>query len=135
MSNEITRENVQAALDRNAAKLKDAALEAQEQQLRRTINHNHTTRTMTDIQRREARQAELRAQWQEREKARKAARFRNMKADAAVRYYGLVCLGTLLLAALTSFPLWAVLALSAGLGTVLAAYIYRLYVPLEVDKK
>lgn len=134
MSNEITRENAQAILDRNAANLKEASLESQARQLRLTINNNHTAKTMTDIQRREARKVELRAQWKEQEKNRQAARFRDMKADAAVRYYGLSCLGILFLAAVTRFPLWAVLALSAGLGVILSAYIYRLYVPWEVKQ-
>lgn len=65
MSNEITRENVQEILDRNAAeaKRKEAALEAQERKLRLTINDNHATKTMTESQRaqkeQEAQEAEL----------------------------------------------------------------------------
>lgn len=131
MNNEITRENVQEIIDRNAANLKDAFMDSQERQLRLTINHNHTEKTMTAIQRQEARQAAVQARQQEKEAARQAARIRDMKADAAVRYYGLSCLASLFLAAVTKFPLWAVLALAAGLGAVLMAYIYRLYVPLE----
>lgn len=47
MSNEITRENVQQIVDRNAAehKSKAAAMEAQERKLRKIINQNHTDKT------------------------------------------------------------------------------------------
>lgn len=136
MSTEITREKVQNGLDRKKTERirREAAMDSQERQLRLTINHNHTEKTMTEMQRREARQEEIRAQRKQREQARQAARLRDLKADAAVRYYGLSCLVTLFLAAVTRFPLWAVLALSAGLGVVLTAYIYRLYAPWEEQK-
>lgn len=47
MTNEITRENVQQIVDRNAAehKRKAATLEAQERKLRKIINQNHTDKT------------------------------------------------------------------------------------------
>lgn len=131
MINEITRENVQAALDRNAAKLKDTALEAQEQQLRRTINNNHTARTMSEAQRQEARAEAIRQRRRDREAARQAEVVQAMKADAAVRLYALACLVILLASAVTNLPLWAGVTLALGLMAVLAAYIYRLFVPWE----
>lgn len=142
MSNEITRENVQAALDRNAAKLKDAALEAQEQQLRRTINNNHTARTISEAQReqlkklaqkqrQEARAEAIRQRRRDREAARQAEVVQAMKADAAVRLYALACLVILLASAVTNLPLWAGVTLALGLMVVLAAYIYRVFVPWE----
>lgn len=131
MINEITRENVQAALDRNAAKLKDTALEAQEQQLRRTINNNHTARTMSEAQRQEARAEAIRQRRRDREAARQAEVVQAMKADAAVRLYALICLVILLASAVTNLPLWAGVTLALGLMAVLAAYIYRLFVPWE----
>lgn len=136
MSNEITRENVREFLDRNAVNLKEkeTAMDSQERQLRLTINHNHAEKTMTDIQRREARQEEIRALRQKREREREAARIQEMKADAAVRYYGLSCLATILLASVTKFPLWAVLALTGGMGAVLAAYTYRVFYPIQRKK-
>lgn len=136
MNKEITRENVREFLDRNAADLKEkeTAMESQERQLRLTINHNHTEKTMTDIQRREARQEELRVRRQQREQAREAARIQEMKADAAVRYYGLSCLAAILLASVSKFPLWAVFALTGGMGAVLAAYIYRVFNPIKREK-
>ena len=136
MSNEITRENVRAFLDHNAVELKEKeiAMDSQERQLRLTLNHNHAEKTMTDIQRREARQEAQRALQQKRERAMEAARIQEMKADAAVRYYGLCCLETILLASVTKLPIWAVLALIGGMGTVLAAYIYRVFYPIQRKK-
>lgn len=131
MINEITRENVQAALDRNAANLKDAALEAQEQQLRRTINNNHAARTMSEAQRQEAKAEAIRQRRRDREAAQQAAAVQEMKADAAMRLYALACLVILLASAVTNLPLWAGVTLALGLMAVLAAYIYRLFVPWE----
>jgi len=131
MSNEITRENVQAALDRNAANLKEAAMEAQEQQLRRTINSNHAARTMSEAQRQEAKAEAIRQRDRERRAAKQAEAIQEMKADKAVRFYALVCLVILLAAATTKLPLWAAATLALGLMAVLAAYIYRVFVPWE----
>lgn len=131
MSNEITRENVQSFLAQNAANLKDAALEAQEQQLRRTINNNHTARTMSEAQWQEARAEAIRQRRRDREAARQAEVVQAMKADAAVRLYALACLVILLASAVTNLPLWAGMTLALGLMAVLAAYIYRLFVPWE----
>lgn len=52
MTNEITRENVQQILDRNSAEArrKEADLYEQERQLRKIINKNHTTNTITKPQ-------------------------------------------------------------------------------------
>lgn len=131
MINEITRENVQAALDRNAAKLKDTALEAQEQQLRRTINNNHTARTISEAQREQLKKLAQKQRREARAAARKRAVLQAMKADAAVRLYALACLVILLASAVTNLPLWAGVTLALGLMAVLAAYIYRLFVPWE----
>lgn len=131
MSNEITRENVQAALDRNAANLKDAALEAQEQQLRRTINNNHTARTMSEAQREQLKKLAQKQRREARAAAQQRAVLQEMKADAAVRLYALACLVILLAAATTELPLWAAATLALGLMAVLAAYIYRVFVPWE----
>lgn len=131
MINEITRENVQAALDRNAAKLKDTALEAQEQQLRRTINNNHTARTMSEAQREQLKKLAQKQRREARAAAQQRAVLQEMKADAAVRLYALACLVILLAAATTELPLWAAATLALGLMAVLAAYIYRVFVPWE----
>ena len=53
------------------------------------------------------------------------------KAIAAVRYYGVACLVILLVSALTQFPVWAAVTLILGGAVFPAAYIFRLYYPLE----
>lgn len=134
MSNEITRENVQAFLDLNAASLKEAAMDNQERQLRHTINNNHTTRTMTDIQRQHLKELAQKQRQEERVAARRERQARELEADKAVRYYGVACLVILLLSAVTKLPLWAGATLALGLAAVFAAYIYRIFVPWEVRK-
>lgn len=72
MTNAITRENVQEILDRNAAayRSKEAAMDAQERQLRLTINDNHATRTMTESQRAQKEQEAVAAELAKRQERR-----------------------------------------------------------------
>lgn len=134
MSSEITRENVQAFLDCNAANLKEAALEDQARQLRLTINGNHASRTMTEAQKR-IQAVELEKQ---RRAAKKEARAKAQAlvdaATLAVRRYIIACGGVILATALTPFPWYGAMALIPGLAAFTMAYIYRLYVPLEEVK-
>lgn len=53
------------------------------------------------------------------------------KSMAAVRYYGVLCLVVMLISALTRLPFWAAAALILGGMVFPAAYIFRLYYPLE----
>lgn len=133
MSSEDARKIVQNGLDqlKIERKEREAALEAQEQQLRRTINVNHTARTMTAAQHQAAAEEAARKRRQERAIERREEAVRTMKADRAVRLYGLACLVILLLAAVTELPLWGAAALAFGLMVFPAVYIFRLYVPLE----
>lgn len=133
MSNEITCENVQSFLTQNAANLKEAALEAQELQLRRTINDNHTARTMSEAQRERMKELARQQRREARAAARQQEAFLEMKADRALRLYGLACLVILLTSAVTNLPLWAGMTLALGLMAVLAAYVYRLFVPWETE--
>ena len=72
MTNEITRENVQAILDRNTAeaKRKEAYMDAQERQLRLHINGNHATKTMTESQREKQAQEAMEAELAKRQERR-----------------------------------------------------------------
>ena len=100
MSSEDARKIVQNGLDqlKIERKEREAALDAQEQQLRRTINVNHTARTMTAAQHQAAAEEAARKRSQERAMERREEAIRTMKADRAVRLYGLACLVILLLA-------------------------------------
>lgn len=129
MSNEITRENVQAILDRNVANRnqREAALEDQARQLRLTINDNHTARTLTEAQRKELAKAEAQKRREARAAAQAQDKAREDAATLAVQRYAMACIGTVAMAMLTPFPWWASVALMAGLAVFPVAYIIRLY--------
>lgn len=126
-SNAITRESVQEILDRNRAGIKERQLEQYELDMIRQLNI-HCADAKKDTASREweeARRAErLEVQRKERELAEKGTR--------AVRLYLYSCVANLLLVGFTSFPWWAAVALTLGLAVFPVAYIYRLYVSLEV---
>ena len=123
MSSSEARQIVQNGLDRLKVirNEREAVLEDQARQLRRTINDNHTARTMTDAQRLKKAKAERKARV-------KARRDKENAAILAVQYYARVCIGVVLVTLLTPFPWWAAIALTAGLAVFPAAYIYRLEV-------
>lgn len=112
---------------------KDAFLDAYEQQQIQCCNTNFATAKM----KREAEEATRRkiAEAAERQKARAAELAKEMAREnaamAAWRYYGAACIALLLLTALTRMPLWAAITLALGLAVFPAAYIFRLYYPLE----
>lgn len=111
---------------------KDAFLDAYEQQIQ-CCNTNFAAAKM----KREAEEATRRkiAEAAERQKARAAELAKEMarenSAMAACRYYGAACIALLLLTAMTRMPLWAAITLALGLAVFPAAYIFRLYYPLE----
>lgn len=116
---------------------KDAFLEAYEQEQIQFCNTNKLTAEM----KREAEEATRRkmAEAAERQKARAAELAKEMARDnaaaAACRYYGAACIGLLLLTALTRMPLWAAITMALGLAVFPAAYIFRLYYPLEGEEE
>lgn len=132
MSSEEAKNIVSAGLERRriARTEQEEELEAQARQLRITINDNHTTRTMTERQKREAAMAEHEKKAAARREARAAEVAREMAAEKAIRYYGLACLVILLLCALTRLPVWGAITLAVGLAVFPVVYILRLYFPL-----
>ena len=130
-SNAITRENVQAIIDRNRADIKErireGRLEQYELDMIRQLNIHcaDAKKDTASREREEARRAE-------REAARAKDREREEKGTQAVRLYVHSCVGNLLLVGFTSFPWWAAIALALGLAVFPVVYIYRLYVPLGV---
>lgn len=52
-------------------------------------------------------------------------------AISAVKKYGVFCLATLCLTIFTHLPLWGAITTALGMGAFPAAYIFRLYYPLE----
>lgn len=126
-SNAITRESVQEILDRNRAGIKERKLEQYELDMIRRLNVHcaDAKKDTASREREEARRAK-------REAFEIKARELNEKATQAVRLYVYSSVGNLLLVGFTSFPWWAAVALTLGLAVFPVAYIYRLYVPLEV---
>lgn len=130
MTNEITRENVQHILDRNAAefKSKEAAMYEQERQLRLHINDNHATKTLTESQRaqkkakeeQEARAAALAKRQQERAE-------RAMEAETCITWYRflirvftpiLIAACTNLFASIGWLPIWLTIPVSIAGTTI-----------------
>lgn len=137
MSNEEAKRIVSAGLERQRDARQtaehEARLERYEMDQIRGISENCAgarmkreaeERTRQSIQQAEARRAAIaqaRAEQQRKEDA----------AMAACRYYGLTCLGILWLTSMTHLPIWAAITLALGLGVFPAAYIFRLYFPIE----
>lgn len=126
-TSEITRESVQAIIDRNRAGIKERQLDQYELDMIQRLNvHCRDKKEETAaLELKKIRAAQ-------RQEAQRKARELNEKATQAVRKYVYACVGILLLVGFTSFPWWAAVALTLGLAVFPAAYIYRLYVPLGV---
>ena len=137
MNNEENKHIVTEGLERRKAERAEAEREAQldsyEQDQLAAIHQNCADARLN----REAEQSRQ-LQYQQRIARRQAwaaqvARAQQLedKSMAAVRYYGVLCLVVLLISALTRFPFWAAAALILGGMVFPAAYIFRLYYPLE----
>jgi hypothetical protein len=137
MSADEARNIVTAGLERRKAyrEQMDEALEDQARQLRLTISGNHAQKTMTEIQRKAMEEEESRKRRAERAKAKADLIIRDMKAEAACRYYGIAVLLVILLTAISRMNVFFAMALALGLAVFPAVYIYRLYVPLEEVSK
>lgn len=137
MSTEEARNIVAAGLERRKEDRvrRDAALEDQARKLRMTINDNHNFRTLSEEQRKALEAENIQKRRAERAKAKADQVIRDMKAEEAVRKYGLACLLILLMTAVFRLNVLVAIALTMGLAVFPAAYIYRLYVPLEEVKK
>lgn len=137
MSTEEARNIVAAGLERRKEDRarRDAALEDQARQLRMTINDNHNFRTLSEEQRKALKAENIQKRRAERAKAKADQVIRDMKAEEAVRKYGAAFLLILLMTAVFRLNVLVAIALTLGLAVFPAAYIYRLYVPLEEVKK
>lgn len=137
MSADEARSIVTAGLERRKAyrEQMDAALEDQARQLRLTISGNHATRTMTEIQRKALAEENARKRRAERAKAKADLIIRDMKVEAACRYYGIAVLLVILLTAISRMNIFFSMALILGLAVFPAVHIYRLYNPLEEVSK
>lgn len=86
----------------------------------------HTAQVVSDEERK--------ARAKERLHAVQEAQRREKNAIRAVNIYLFITVGLLLLASATQFPVWAAITTALGLATILAARLYRIFVPFESDK-
>lgn len=136
MSADEARSVVTAGLERRREyrEQMDAALEDQARQLRLTISGNHAQKTMTEIQRLEL-QKEAEADRKKRKAERRAQRLaRELEVDDTVQKSMLTGLSILLAAGIFRLNFFVTMALILGLAVFPAVKIYRLYVPMEVNK-
>lgn len=136
MSNEA-RQIVQAGLDRRKADRETAAREAQleryeQDQIRCCNEHSANAkvlRLMDETGRMQREQYEARRAARQQALALELAR--EEAATDAVWKYVVFCLAMLCLTIFTHLPLWAAITTALGMGVFPAAYIFRLYYPLE----
>ena len=136
MGSKEARAFVQRGLDQRKAERQAAELENRLEQYERDMitacNERHTARLepvksgkdccdkLAALEAKEARRA-ARREAMERENRREK------KATEAVKVYGAVCLGLLLLSAWSHLPLWAVLTVTMFGMSLPLAYVIRLY--------
>lgn len=136
MNNEA-RKIVQAGLDRRKADREAAAREARLERYEQDQIHfcnEHCAnakeqRQLEETGRRNRQQYEARRAAREQALALKLAR--EQAAIDAVRKYVVFCLAMLCLTIFTHLPLWGAITTALGMGVFPAAYIFRLYYPLE----
>lgn len=136
MSADEARSIVNAGLERRKIEReqRDAELEDQERILRLKINDNHTTKTLTECQRLEL-QKEAEADRKKRNAERRAQRLaRELEVEDTVQKSILTGLSILLAAGIFRLNFFVSMALILGLAVFPAVKIYRLYVPMEVNK-
>lgn len=136
MSNEA-RQIVQAGLDRRKADRETAAREArleryEQDQIRCCNEHfaNAKVQRLMDETGRMNREL-YEARKAAREQALALEMAREEAATDAVRKYVVFCLAILCLTIFTHLPLWGAITTALGMGVFPAAYIFRLYYPME----
>ena len=132
--------NIQEIIARNARyrmqERKDIQVEAE----MLAMCNAHRAQVSTQVEnrnRQEAEAAALRAQLAaaraEENRLAKEERERQEASSAAMGRYAVGCVVLLGLTGFTELPVWAAVTLCAGLGVLAAAYIFRIWCPLEED--
>lgn len=137
MSSDEARRIVQGGLDRRKedrdTAAKEARLEKYEQDQIHFCNVHSANakeqRQLEETGRRNKQQYEARRAARQQALALELAR--EEAATDAVKKYGVFCLAILCLTIFTHLPLWAAITTALGMGVFPAAYIFRLYYPLE----
>lgn len=127
---DIFKRNVEYHQKEKAAQAADRALDIYEMEMISGINAHRAARAAQAISR-----DELIAERVAADKAAREDMEREYKSSEAIKRYILVCLATLCFAAFSPFPVWAAAAFCLGGAVFPAAYIFRLYFPIENESE
>lgn len=127
---DIFKRNLEYHQKEKAAQAADRALDAYEMEMISGINAHRAARAAQMLSR-----EELIAERVAADKAMREDMEREYKASEAIKRYILVCLATLCFSAFSPFPVWAAAAFCLGGGVFPAAYIFRLYFPIEESEE
>ena len=137
MNSDEARRIVQNGLDRRKEDRDTAAKEARLEKYEQDQIHFCNEHCANSKEQRQLEETGRRNRQQY--EARRAARAeayalelaREQAATDAVKKYGVFCMATLCLTIFTHLPVWAAITTALGMGVFPAAYIFRLYYPLE----
>lgn len=127
---DIFKRNVEYHQKEKAAQKVDEALDAYEAEMISGINAHRAARAAQAIS-----LDELIAEQVAADKAMREDMERENKSSEAIKRYILVCLATLCFAAFSPFPVWAAAAFCLGGAVFPAAYIFRLYFPIDNESE
>lgn len=127
---DIFKRNLEYHQKEKAAQAADRALDAYEMEMISGINAHRAARAAQALSR-----EELIAERVAADKAAREDMEREYKASEAIKRYILVCLATMCFAAFSPFPVWAAATFCLGGGVFPAAYIFRLYFPIENESE
>lgn len=127
---DIFKRNLEYHQKEKAAQKVDEALEAYEMEMISGINAHRAARAAQALSR-----DELIAERVAADKAMREDREREYKSSEAIKRYILACLATLCVSAFTPFPVWGAVTFCLGGAVFPAAYIFRLYFPIENESE
>ena len=127
---DIFKRNLEYHQKEKAAQAADRALDAYEMEMISGINAHRAVRAAQALSR-----EELIAERVAADRAAREDMEREHKSSEAIKRYILVCLATLCFAAFSPFPVWAAVAFCLGGAVFPAAYIFRLYFPIENESE
>ena len=126
---DIFKRNLEYHQKEKAAQAADRALDAYEAEMISGINAHRAVRAAQAISR-----EELIAERVAADKAMREDMEREYKSSEAIKRYILACLATMCFSAFSPFPVWAAAAFCLGGAVFPAAYIFRLYYPIDENE-
>lgn len=127
---DIFKRNLEYHQKEKAAQKVDEALDAYEAEMISGINAHRAVRAAQTISR-----EELIAERVAADRAAREDMEREYKASEAIKRYILVCMAILCFAAFSPFPVWAAITFCVASAVFPAAYIFRLYFPINESEE